>query len=333
MNFQSIDPRLFFSRGDAQDPRFGDLARDVSQVASPAQFAQLLAQQIDQASKDERHVALVGYPDDEGIKTNGGRTGAALAPDAVRKPLYKMTPSLFASQERSKLRILDLGNLVNASMTLEQRHETASEYGRVALAADARWISIGGGHDYGYPDAKAYIEWAHSKGERPLILNFDAHLDVRPLTNGLSSGTPFFRMLETFPDVDFAEIGIQSHCNSRAHYDWALARGARILSQEEVLASGQPYAAQVTKLLGDWLLKPRSVFLSIDIDGFSSAIAPGCSQSWATGFSAPDFFSTLQILQGRLDIRCLGIYEVSPPLDADDRTAKLAAQIIHRVLS
>ncbi len=99
------------------------------------------------------------------------------------------------------------------------------------------------------------------------------------------------------------------------------------------MVSGESFSTLVMRLLGDWILKSRSVFLSIDIDGFSSAIAPGCSQSWATGFSAQDFFPCLEILKARLDVRMLGIYEVSPPLDSDDRTSKLAAQIIHKVMA
>jgi formiminoglutamase len=327
MNFQSIDPRLFFSRKDAHDPRLGDFARDASTSATPADLPRLFAE----APAEQKSLVLIGYPDDEGIQINGGRVGAALGPDAVRKPLYKMTPPLFSTS--TAFRFFDLGNLKPSSLALAERHSAVSELGLIAMTAGATWLSIGGGHDYGYPDAKAYIEWAQARGERPLILNFDAHLDVRPVTSGLSSGTPFFRMLEAYPEVDFAEIGIQSHCNSRVHYDWAKSRGARILSQEEILASGESFSTQVMKLLDEWVLKQRSVFLSIDIDGFSSAIAPGCSQSWATGFSAEDFFSTLEILKGRLEIRALGIYEVSPPLDADDRTAKLAAQIIHRVVT
>jgi formiminoglutamase len=331
MNFESIDPRLFFSRQDATDPRLGDLASDHSLAANPSDLAKKLQQISASERASERTVVFAGYPDDEGIKINGGRLGAALGPDAVRKPLYKMTPSLFST--KTPVRIFDLGNLKTTGLSLEDRHTAVSEIGLAALTNNAAWISVGGGHDYGFPDAKAYIEWAQARGERPLILNFDAHLDVRPVAKGISSGTPFFRMLEAFPNVDFAEIGIQSHCNSRAHYDWALARGARILSQEEVLASGESFSTQVMKLLDDWILKPRSAFLSIDIDGFSSAVAPGCSQSWATGFGADEFFAILEILRGRLDIRALGIYEVSPPLDSDDRTAKLAAQIIHRVIS
>ena len=34
---------------------------------------------------DQADFILTGYPDDEGIKLNGGRIGAALAPHEVRK--------------------------------------------------------------------------------------------------------------------------------------------------------------------------------------------------------------------------------------------------------
>ena len=362
--FEPANPALFFTRNDASDPRLGEFVQQLAGPITSQMIAQITAQAEGRTTgqvtgQTPGHLAglskdlagawsganiLAGYPDDEGIQTNGGRTGAAKAPDAVRKYLYKMTPPLLGAAMRQaaqpadskaenskKISILDFGNLINKGDLLN-KHEVAFVAAKAALNAGARWVTVGGGHDYGFPDAAAYIEWAHDRGERPLIINFDAHLDVRSTARGLSSGTPFFRMLEKYPNVDFAEIGIQTQCNSRAHLEWVTARGARVITQEEVLVSGQSFTTQVLNLLGDWLLKRRSVFLSVDIDGFNSMAAPGCSQSWSTGFSPQDFFSTLTVLQARLDIRALGIYEVSPPLDRDDQTSKLAAQIIHRVV-
>ncbi|MEK7355711.1 MAG: arginase family protein, partial [Bdellovibrionota bacterium] len=63
-----------------------------------------------------------------------------------------------------------------------------------------------------------------------------------------------------------------------------------------------------------------------------SAVAPGCSQSWATGLMPREFFATFELIVTRLDVRALGLYEVSPPLDQDDRTSKLAAQIAHHYI-
>ncbi|RYZ82204.1 MAG: formimidoylglutamase, partial [Proteobacteria bacterium] len=114
---------------------------------------------------------------------------------------------------------------------------------------------------------------------------------------------------------------------------WLKERGARVLTAEELEASGQPMVTATLALLDDWLLKPRPTFISVDIDAFSSAVAPGCSQSWANGFMPDQFFPLFDLLLKRCDVRALGIYEVSPPLDQDDRTSKLAALIAHRMIS
>lgn len=331
MGFAPVDSKLFFSRQDPQDPRIGDRARSLSKIATPEDLRASLAGPGTAGDALERRFVIAGYPDDEGIRINGGRQGAALAPTEVRRSLYKMTPALYSSRPDLGT-VYDIGDL-KIDALIADRHSNARAFAHAALMEGANWIGIGGGHDYGFSDGAAYCDWCKHAGVRPLVINFDAHLDVRPPTNGLSSGTPFFRLLEEFPDIDFAEIGIQGHCNSRHHLAWARSRGARVLSQDEVEVSGESLLTACTRLLGDWLLRPRPVFLSIDIDGFSSSVAPGCSQSWATGFDPAEFFPLLGLLVARLQTRVLGIYEVSPPLDHDMRTAKLAAQVIHRVLS
>lgn len=327
--FQSVDSKLFFSRNDLNDPRLGDLAKALPPATSAQDFTDSVLEIIQTHAPEFRHYVIAGYPDDEGIRINGGRPGASLAPTEVRRPLYKMTPSLIKSNAPL---VWDAGDLKPSAFDLQKRHQVISDCAQATLSAGGNWIGIGGGHDYGFADAAAFCSWCKTKGIRPLVINFDAHLDVRPTSGGLSSGTPFFRMLEAFPETDFVELGIQAHCNSRAHLEWVKSKGARVLTQEQFEISGQPLATLALDLMGDWILKSRPVFLSIDIDGFSSSVAPGCSQSWATGFMPMDFFPLLEVLTARLDVKLLGIYEVSPPLDQDARTAKLAAQIIHRVL-
>lgn len=203
------------------------------------------------------------------------------------------------------------------------------------LSSHGRILSFGGGHDYGYPDGAAFLESCRTtaNNRKPLVINFDAHLDVRSSEKGLSSGTPFYRLMEKYGDsFDLIELGIQSQCNSSYHIDWCRERGARLLFWEDIMFSGEPAAVVVGRFLEEELLRPRPVFLSIDIDGFSSSIAMGCSQSWATGWSAEEFFPVFHMFLSRWDVRSLGIYEVSPPLDQDNRTAKLAAQIAHRFI-
>jgi formiminoglutamase len=333
MSFEAADTRLFFSRNDPTDLRLGDLVKALPATRTPEDFSDTFKEIAETSDATTRNFAIAGYPDDEGIRINGGRPGASQAPTEIRRVLYKMTPALMATHEW-KPALWDAGDLRLSGETLEERHKSVTRSARAALENGLAWIALGGGHDYGFADAAAFCDWCLTTAKcKPLVINFDAHLDVRPVARGISSGTPFFRMLEAYPNCDFVEVGIQGHCNSRDHLAWARERGARVLTQEERQGSGESMVAGLSRLMGDWLLRPRPVFLSVDIDGFSSAIAPGCSQSWATGFEASEFFACLDLLTNRLDIKMLGIYEVSPPLDTDSRTSKLAAQIIHRVLS
>jgi formiminoglutamase len=320
--FTPVDRALFFTKNDAQDLRLGDFAQALGSDTHSAFEAEF--------SRAPCAAVLAGYPDDEGISINGGRIGAALAPDRVRKYLYKMTPSVFSSAK--DVRISDLGNLAITTIALAERHERGRKFARTVMSSDSIWLSLGGGHDYGYADAAAFVDTCVARGVKPLVLNFDAHLDVRPSDKGLSSGTPFYRLLEMGHEIDFAEIGLQGQCNSAAHYEWAQRKNARMISIEEMNSSGEPFVTCVLKMLGTWIERRRPVFLSVDIDGFTSSAAPGCSQSWATGFTPADFFALWQVLVRRLDVRGVGVYEVSPPLDHDDRTSKLAAQILHRTL-
>lgn len=313
-----IDSKLLFSRGDRNDPRLGDITKLAS---------------LESALKSRPEAVIVGYPDDEGIRLNGGRVGAGEAPSRIRGFFYRMTPPAFlpaveTASDRSQ--IMDIGDLKTDGQSLEARHDEARKIVLQLQEARIRTVSFGGGHDYGFADAAAYCEVAIARGERPLVINFDAHLDVRPLDRGFTSGTPFFRLLEKFPTIDFVELGLQSQCNSRAHVEWLRAKGGMIFFEEERRAQGLTLTETLLRLLGDRALSKRSAFLSVDIDGFTSAVAPGASQSWPTGFEVADFFHAFSWCLNRFDVRGTGIYEVSPALDVDDRTSRLAALIAHR---
>lgn len=304
---------LFFTKNDPLDPRLGDL---INKNAEPKNTT---------LSPDA--LVLIGYPDDEGISLNGGRPGAQSAPHEIRKFFYKLTPHLQRTESPgSEANLNDLGNLKTVGIDLQERHRRAREIVRIINENKTRWISLGGGHDYGYSDACGFLD-VHKN--QALIINVDSHLDVRPFHGLGHSGTPFYRMLEEFSNsVHFFELGIQNHCNSRAHLDWARAHGAHIVFQEN-LKSARDLSALKKQLLP---YKQHKVFLSLDIDGFSSQVAPGCSQSWATGLPLDFFIKFLEFLKQEFDVRGLGIYEVSPPLYQYQRTSKLAALLMHKFL-
>jgi formiminoglutamase len=297
---------LFFTKNDPQDPRCGELFQSL-------QYPQF---------KDQNFI-LWGYPDDEGIRLNGGRPGAASAPDSVRQFFYKMTPPLFS---KTKISGADWGNL-STEVPLAERHERGRSIAQKAFLSGAFVFSLGGGHDYGYADGAGFIEAHQNSAKKPLIINFDAHLDVRPLDRGLTSGTPFYRLLTNYPSqFKMVEFGIQSQCNSRFHYDWALNQNVHMIE----FAATETMKKALAQMCHEHRDSPT--WISFDIDSFSNAFAPGCSQSFARGFH-PDFiFECFRLIFETLSVKGLSIYEVSPPLDVDHHTSKLAALLMHSVL-
>lgn len=305
MSFMQAPQEVFFQRGDTDDPRLGELVAQ-QEPSAPA-------------------IGIIGYPDDEGIRRNGGRAGSAEAPHAIRRVLYKMTPT------KTKPQFWDHGDLV-VENSLEDRHKTARANAHSLLKKGHRLLSFGGGHDYGFADGAAFLDWARDHKLKPVVINFDAHLDVRPLDRGLTSGTPFFRLLNEFKEFDFVEVGIQGQCNSNKHLEWVKNQGAQILSLEEAWASGKSLTDFLVDRLQDVFIKRRPAFVSVDIDAFAWPYAIGASQSWPTGLEPREFFPALDFILHRLDVRSLGIYEVSPPLEFDQGTSKLAALIAHKFI-
>lgn len=301
MSFKKIDLKNFPVVSDPADPRI--LSKIVSSV-------------------EQADCVLVGYPDDEGIKLNGGRIGAALAPDEIRKVFFKMTTGSVSGS------LFDGGNL-GLELPLEERHRAAQKANESFYAAKKFVMSIGGGHDYGYPDTQAFLSAFKNSKLKPVVINFDAHLDVRPLKNGLTSGTPFYRMLSANPKAcHFFEVGIQDQCNSRSHIEWCESQSGKIISLQEIKKKG--LLSVLKKELHK--LKGHPCFISVDIDAFSSAYAPGCSQSWPTGLHPDEFFIAFDFLFQHFNVKGLGIYEVSPPLDVQPLTSRLAALILYRCL-
>jgi formiminoglutamase len=303
-DFQPVERKLFYSANDPHDPRLGDLA------------------QADWTSAD---VAIVGYPDDEGVLNNRGRAGSALGPHEIRHWLYRMTPHA----RRPIKSFSDAGDL-QITRELERRHQSAQEFAGSTLKRGIQLLSLGGGNDYAYPDGMAFLE-AYA-GKDPLIINVDAHLDVRDLGRGLTSGTPFFRLLESAIPFEFIELGIQGQCNSSRHWDYVEGKGGKILSLDQILDSGRSLLDTTVQTFGDTFLRRRPTFLAIDIDAFAWPFALGSSAAWPLGLEPQQFWPLFQFLLKRMDVRALGIYEVAPILDPAGGTARLAAQMAHSYL-
>lgn len=149
------------------------------------------------------------------------------------------------------------------------------------------------------------------------VVNIDAHLDVRPLKNGLvHSGSPFRQLLEDprfkqhLVPVDtadggrvhrFVEFAAQGSQCSKEHVDYLLEAGrgrtdiiwlSSLAHQGQYQQSGgdassRPTAcARFCHLLDS--LAGESLFISFDLDAVGGADAPGVSCPGTVGLTAAD---------------------------------------------
>jgi len=279
---------------------------------------------------EEAELVVLGYPDDFGIEKNGGLIGASKGPDQIRKHFYKMTPQHLSEYRK----LYDLGNLnFEENTPLEKRHEDGAKAVTKLIKDNKKVLSLGGGHDYGFADGLGFGE-SLSADERVCIFNFDAHFDLRDLEKGITSGTPFYRLLKHYEErLDLFEMGMQTHCNSKKLFDFANKHeNIHTITYDKLFPNHSFSHEAFDKSRHLWPETDTACYISIDIDGFSSSLAPGCSQAWPTGFNIQSFFYMLDILLFHFDVKIIGIYEVSPPLDHNEQTSRLASLIAHRWL-
>ncbi|MEI8135429.1 MAG: formimidoylglutamase [bacterium] len=265
-------------------------------------------------------VIIIGVPTDEGIRRNGGRVGAAQAPDAIRKQLDKLTP-MATHGSIADLKVVDFGNVRGS--TLEEMHNVARNAVSSFIESGKIIIALGGGHDITYPLVKGFVQGLG--GTAISLLNIDAHLDVREKKNGLHHSGSSFRLLIKEGIVqgkNFAEFGIQSFCYSSNDLSWLKSQGSSVYDFDDL--SGVDPSSEVEKLLSSQL--PQ--YVSFDIDSIRSSDAPGSSAPSPIGLTSEDAVNIFYDAGLHRGTQMVDIVEVNPLFDIDNRTAKLAARMI-----
>jgi formiminoglutamase len=298
---QPADPALFFSRHDASDPRLGERAAGADYATAT--------------------VALVGCPQDEGVRRNKGRPGAAAGPAEIRRALYRMTPNGLGS-----VQLFDAGDTIPQA-TLEETHAAHERAVAQLLADGKRVIVLGGGNDISYPDCAALAKRA---GE-VVAFNIDAHLDVRPDTPR-NSGTPYRQLLDEglLKGPRFFELGSQPFCNAADHAQYLKEKKARVVGLDELRARG---AARVVRRALRENDQAKAVFWGFDLDVVNAAEAPGVSAPNPLGLSGTELCELAALAGADPRTRIVEFSEMNPAFDLDGRTARLAAAAIWHYLA
>ncbi len=270
--------------------------------------------------------ALLGYACDEGVKRNQGRPGAKDGPRALREALGKM-PLL-----REGSLLWDAGDVACQEGNLESLQEAFSQYLGQLLENGYFPLAVGGGHDMAYAHFSGLCK-AIGPETRIGIVNFDAHLDLRTPLPRPHSGSPFLQIARLCEKegraFHYSCIGARRDANIQELWDRAASVGAMVVEQEEMQAQK---LGPVLEGIAEFIEPLDAVYLTIDLDGFSSAFAPGVSAASPMGFSPETMLPCLDLLLESGKLVSADIAELNPTHDRDSQTAGLAASLIHRML-
>ncbi|MBD0778375.1 formimidoylglutamase [Maribacter sp. ANRC-HE7] len=279
------------------------------------------------AGRTQKTIALLGYACDTGVKRNQGRIGAFAGPDAIRAQLGKMPNHM---DEKSQ--ILDCGTIECVDDDMEAAQSLLSQKVSKLLELHTFPILLGGGHDIAYGHYNGLLD--HIEKDKTIgIINFDAHFDLRSNEKGNNSGTPFYQIAQDATagkhNFKYLCLGIRKDANDRNLFETAIDFNVEFLRKKEF---NMQHLDAVRQTIKDFIAGVDYIYTTIDLDGFSSAYAPGVSAASPMGF-APDIVlkSLWTIIRSKKMIG-MDIAEMNPKYDRDDQTAKLAASLIQYVL-
>ena len=177
-----------------------------------------------------------------------------------------------------------------------------------AAAGRGPLLSLGGDHSVSYP----LVEGLAQRHGPLNVLHFDAHPDLYDLLGGdpLSHASPFARLLERGRVGRLVQVGIRA--SNRHQREQALRFGVTTIEAHDFVAAEVPIPA-------------APLYVSIDLDVFDPAFAPGVSHPEPGGLWVRDVLRVLR----RIDDPLIGgdVVEYNPITDRDDTTAVVAIKL------
>jgi formiminoglutamase len=272
---------------------------------------------------DGCRIALLGLPDDTGVRLNFGRPGAKEGPLAFRAALSGFGASFDAlSEQPLQTLIFDAGDVEPASgddeAALFETHRRVEAAARELHALGLTVLSVGGGHDLSLPTISALAKH-HARAIGGI--NVDAHLDVR---ERVGSGMPFRRLIEGgwLDAARFVELGLGRFSNDQRDFEWLRERGSELILVDQVLGQGVRPESLLERALSAGV-----GFVSIDLDGLDAAYAPGVSATNPLGMRIEHAAELAEAAGARREVGHFDVMELCPPHDLDGRTARAAAYL------
>lgn len=235
--------------------------------------------------------------------------GAKHAPKKIREALYCSSSNLFTENLTSikNSKIIDHGDYeISEYFDIEKITNTH-------LNSDVKILTLGGDHSITFPVIKALSKKYSSID----ILHIDAHSDLYDHYEGdqYSHACPFARIMEGGYAKKLVQVGIRTL--NPHQMEQAKKFNVEIHQMKDLDLSAIPKFK-------------NPLYISLDMDGFDPAFAPGVSHHEPGGLTSREVIRLIQ----NIDAEIIGadIVEYNPDRDFQNMTAFLAAKMMKEIL-
>ena len=238
------------------------------------------------------------------------QNGPKLAPPLIREALNCGSANMFAenltSIENSKIEDKGDFKILN--------YFDIEKITKTHLDSGAKVFTLGGDHSITFPIIKAHFE-KYSKLD---ILHIDAHADLYDNFEGdpYSHACPFARIMENGLAVKLVQVGIRTLNEHQA--EQAEKFNVEIHQMKNLDLSTIPKFK-------------NPLYISLDMDGFDPAFAPGVSHHEPGGLTSREVINLIQSIE--TEVIGADIVEYNPNRDFQNMTAFLAAKMMKEIVA
>ncbi|MFW9913997.1 MAG: agmatinase [Candidatus Thorarchaeota archaeon] len=268
--------------------------------------------------RDSYFSSIIGAPFEH---KSSYKPGTSQAPDAIRQASENIeTYSIQEGIDLADLGILDIGNVSVGERKIQTYLSKLKSSILKALDNSTIPVILGGEHTITLSSLEPF--------SKSLFIVFDAHADLRNewLGSRYSHACVFRRFLEELPSDQLIQLGVRAMCKEEVEF--AKQESIRQINPREFSKKG---SKGILEEVLSYTSNFDSIYISVDMDGFDPAFAPGVGTPEANGLTPREFFDIIYGLDA--PIKGLDIVEIVPAIDPSGITAILAARIIFEALA
>lgn len=259
-------------------------------------------------------IQLLGIPYD---KNSSFLTGASLAPQIIRLMHTQGSANAYSElgwEYHPGKTVDDLGNIEFENTAAEENFNIIKNKVKLHIREKKKLLCLGGDHSIAYPIISAYSE-VYGKIN---VLQLDAHGDLYENfeNNRYSHASPFARLFEDGCLASLTQAGIRT---LTPHQKMQIEK-----------YNVNCYEARYSDInINDKIDSP--VYITLDMDVFDPAYAPGVSHHEPGGFTSRQVIEMIH----RLKVPIIGadIVEYNPTMDWQNMTGMLAYKMMKEIMS